>query len=141
MKPSNPPQLLKFVVVTAFLLFAGLHAAAEDTHKTMAPERFAILFYADWCGSCKILDPKVTAARSELGSDTRTLFITLDLTDDGTQAQAAMLAKSLGLDSIYEEYGEKTGFLLVVDAEDRIVTHKLTKTDETETIRKHVSGS
>lgn len=35
-----------------------LTAPAEDT------EVLAVLSYASWCGSCKVLDPKVTAARA-----------------------------------------------------------------------------
>jgi thiol-disulfide isomerase/thioredoxin len=141
MKTHNPHRSLKLIGATFALLFAGIHASAESPAESETPERLAVLFYADWCGSCKTLDPKITAARTELEPDTRTLFVTFDLTDDPSRAQTAMLAESLGLNSIYEQYGQKTGFLLVIDAEDKSVTHKLTKTDETETIRKHLAGS
>ncbi|MGJ3243552.1 MAG: thioredoxin domain-containing protein [Opitutales bacterium] len=119
-------------ILTALL---GLLLACQGLVAGEAPERIAAYFYADWCNSCKELDPKVEAARAELAPDTRTLFVTFDLTDERTRAQAAMLAGALGLGSVYETHASKTGFMVVLDADDNSVLHKVTKTDEVATIR------
>jgi len=129
---------LPLLAIVLGLFLTGQSAVAGEGPQ--APERIAALFYADWCGSCKVLDPKVKEARVELAEDAKTLFVTFDLTDDASKAQSAMLAEALGLGSVYKAHGGKTGFMLVVDAEDKSVLHKLTKTDEVATIRTHLAA-
>ncbi len=62
----------------AFALFAN--TATADKHQTTQPEAVALIFHADWCGSCKAMDPKIKEARKDLG-DASALFVVLDLTD------------------------------------------------------------
>jgi len=141
MKTHSSLNPFKSRAVLAALLLAapGLPAAGEGA-ESVEPERIAVLFYADWCGSCEVLDPKIKEARSELEADAKTLFVTFDLTDDAARAQTAMLAETLGLGSIYEAHGGKTGFMLVVDADDPSILHKLTKTDDVATIRTRLAA-
>ena len=129
------------VTVVLGMLFAGLSASgADDAPKAEQPERIALFFYADWCGSCKVLDPKVKEARDELKANAKTLFVTFDLTDEATRAQSAMLADALGLGPIYEVKSKKTGFMLIIDAEDKSIQQTLTKTDEVDPIRAILAG-
>lgn len=130
-------HILPLLAIVLGIFLTGQSAVAGEGPQ--APERIAALFYADWCGSCKVLDPKVEEAKAKLAEDTKTLFVTFDLTDDTAKAQSAMLAEALGLGSIYKAHGGKTGFMLVVDADDKSVLHKLTKTDEVATIRTHLA--
>ena len=141
MKTHNPLKFTAMVTVALGMFIAGMSASAADAPKAEQPERMAVLFYADWCGSCKVLEPKVKEARAELKADAKTLFVTFDLTDEATRAQSAMLADALGLGSIYEANSKKTGFMLVIDAEDNSIQQKLTKTDEVKTIRTKLAGS
>lgn len=140
MKTMIQNKTLSLCSVLLFGFFAGF-ATAADAPQSIEPERMAVLFYADWCGSCKVLDPKIKEARSELSDETKTLFVTFDLTDDASKMQTAMLAESLGLGEVYAEHGNKTGFMLVLDAEGKTVERKLTKTDDAATIRQALAGS
>jgi len=140
MNSMFPLKHMPLLLALLGAFFTGSIAMAEEAPQSEKPEQMAVLFYADWCGSCKVLDPRIEEVRSELGEDTKTLFVTFDLTDPATRAQTAMLAESLGLGSVYEEYGAKTGFLLVIDANDKKVLQKLTKADEVETIRTHLAA-
>jgi len=134
MKPmiqKTRPFLLLITLASGLFLAAAPAAHAEKS--SSQPQTYAVLFYADWCGSCKTLDPKVKEARKSL-SDSPVLFLTFDLTDDGTKHQSAMLAEAIGLDSLYAENGGKTGYLAIVDAASGKVLGKLTKGDSVEVI-------
>lgn len=95
--------------------------------------RIALIFHADWCGNCKVLEPTIAAAREKLEADD-VLFVTLDFTDDQTRAQAELLAKALGLGEILAEQGGRPGMLLVVDGKEKKVLDTFTRQHDAEAI-------
>ena len=137
-----------FAAVIAAVMFTGVAygecgpACAKTAAKTAAcsacdskeksdcavqkPSKIALVFHADWCGSCKALDPKIKSAHKELeGSDV--LFVKLDLTDDATRQQAALLAGALGLGEVYSAQEGKTGIMLVIDGKSGEVVETVTR--------------
>lgn len=128
------------VLAAVLGLFLAGHGASAGEGAQQAPERIAALFYADWCGSCEVLDPKIEEARAGLDEDAKTLFVTFDMTDESSKAQSAMLAKALGLGAVYEAHAPTTGYLLVLDAADKSILHRLTKTDDVATIRTQLAS-
>ena len=87
----------------------------------------AALSYADWCGSCKTLDPKIQEARA--GGDLGAAFVTLDFTAKDTEAYFAS-ADAAGIgEPIRAKYAEgvKTGQLLLIDVDDAEVVGVVTK--------------
>ena len=102
-------------------------AYAGDAMK-METKVKAVLIYADWCGSCKILDPKVTAAKGAFEGKGME-FVTLDFTakDDAdffAQAEAAGVEPAIraAMDGKI-----KTGQLILVSADGTKVMTTLTK--------------
>lgn len=93
-----------------------------------------VLFYADWCGSCKVLEPKITAVQQEY-ADQPVLFTRLDLTDDATKAHSARYAEFIGFGDVYEGNQDGTGYMLLVDANGKRVLGRLTKDDSENAIR------
>jgi len=88
----------------------------------------AVLVYADWCGSCKILDPKLQQAKAE-GPIDGVQHIVLNYTDRNDDAFFAS-ADELGLGvPIRANLGEgiNTGVLLLVDIDDGKVVADLRK--------------
>ena len=126
-----------------FALFLALtitpQLAAADSGE---PEVYGVLFYADWCGSCKILDPAIQKARgqSDLDNDP-VLFVRLDLTDATRRYQAGLMASALGLGEFYDRNAGATGFLLLVDAETKEVIKRLTKTMDAKSITEEVRSA
>lgn len=106
----------KFILpILAFVVFAMPGAALAEAGKA---KLYGVLTYADWCGSCKILDPAVEEARSSAKlDDQEILFVTLDLTDDTTKKQSELLAGSLGFGEFYKANNGKTGSFILIDAE------------------------
>ena len=89
---------------------AAVSAPTEDTRV------LAVLSYADWCGSCKALDPKVKAVQAANRFD-GVEFATIDFTSKDTDAFFAD-AETLGVgDTMRAVFGDKvkTGRLYLVD--------------------------
>ena len=108
---------LIFLLIPMLFIALPFVSHSEESSATTKPAVYGVLFYADWCGSCKALDPKVTQAREAANLDTQdVLFVTLDLTNDTTKHQAAMMAATLGISDVYESNAGKTGFMLLLDA-------------------------
>ena len=116
-------------VLSLVLVFSPFANAAEE------PEVMGVLFYADWCNSCKVLEPRIDQARVDSSLDSGSvLFVTLDLTDEVTIHQSQLLAESLGLGDVYTAHEGTTGFMLLVDADSKKVITRLTKELESEDI-------
>jgi len=103
----------------------------EMTTKVLSTKTKAVLVYADWCGSCKVLDPKIKKVQS-MGAISGIELVTLDYTDkdaDGFYGQA----QAAGVEEAVKSYLDgtiKTGQLLLVDLDDKKVIGKVTKTLE-----------
>lgn len=103
---------------------------ATDTMSDAAasPKTKAVLVYADWCGSCKVLDPKIKAVKA-MGPMPGLDFVTLDFTNKNADAFFAQ-AEAAGVGQAVQDYLNgtvKTGQLLLVDMDDQIVRAKVTK--------------
>ena len=108
-----------------------LQTESSKAVNTVEVKTKAVLIYADWCGSCKILDPKIKAIQSSVtipGLD----FVTLDYSDKNAdnfyeQAEAAGVGDAI---KTYLAGTIKTGQLVLVDVDDQKVLSKVTKTFE-----------
>lgn len=90
----------------------------------------AVLVYAEWCGSCKVLDPAVKKAKN-MGPVPGVEYVVLDFTDkneDNFYAQAEAAGVEVAIRNFLG--GKvKTGQLLLVDVDDSKVIQKITKED------------
>lgn len=98
------------------LLALSIALAAAAHAQSAKPKVLGVLFYADWCASCKKLDPKIEAIKTDF-ADKPILFTRVDFTNDYTKLQSDLLAAALNLGPSYAEQGRKTGFMLLLDAE------------------------
>lgn len=96
--------------------------------KKMATKTKAVLVYADWCGSCKVLDPKIKRVQT-MGPVPGLEYVTLDYTAKDAKAFFAQ-AEAAGVGKAVRDYlggTVKTGQLLLVDVNDKKVIGKVTK--------------
>ncbi len=119
-------------VVQAFAAFSvlGLAACGAPAASPESPAQVteiiteetrlvAALSYADWCGSCKVLDPKLAAIRTGEPIE-GVLHVVLDFTDKDevayfTAADEAGIGEAV---RAYYNEGVGTGLLLLVDLDD-----------------------
>ncbi len=101
---------------------AAVTVPAEDVRV------LAVLSYADWCGSCKALDPKVQAVQDANSFD-GVAFAKIDYTSRSSEAFFAD-AETLGIgDTMRATFGDtiKTGKLYLVNLETGAVISTVDK--------------
>lgn len=113
-------------------LFAALFAMTIQAAETRV---IGLKFYADWCGNCKVVDPRLEAVKPEFASEP-ILFVRVDETNDATKAHSARYANHLGLGEVYQAQGGRTGYMLVLDADSKEVLGRITRNDSEDDIRK-----
>ncbi|MEM0928621.1 MAG: thioredoxin domain-containing protein [Pseudomonadota bacterium] len=120
-------------IIAAFAIL--LVAACGNPSTSQAPRAItAALSYADWCSSCKMLDPKLAAVRQNHALEGIT-FVTLDYTERDSGA-FFMAADNAGIgEAVSSHFAAevKTGLLLLVDPATQEVVSVINKTmSETE---------
>ncbi|MEW6213288.1 MAG: thioredoxin family protein [Acidobacteriota bacterium] len=133
----NRQRRLIAIGLMVILFGAAGPLSAQDQQKDQKIEQpglLAVLFYADWCNSCKILEPKLNQVKREF-QDKSVLFTRFDLTDDFTKDQSAHFAALIGLENFYRESEGKTGFMLLIDGQSKKLLGKITKEKSPDEIR------
>lgn len=116
----------------------GAHAAGDYGKKVKMEtadvqteaQTKAVLIYADWCGSCKILDPRIKAVKESGQFDESVEFVTLDYTNRDEEA-FYKAAKKAGVKkavrSAFDGKSVKTGQMFLINAEGTEILGKITK--------------
>jgi len=122
------------VLFVSLILLSVPFVSQSEEMTSKKPVVYAVMMHADWCGACKAMGPKITQARGEGELDSKdVLFVKLDLTDEKTKHQAAMMAEILGFSELYKSNAGKTGYMLLIDAETgEKITSVTNKSDVTE---------
>jgi hypothetical protein len=135
MQLKTMKNLLKRTLATVTLIgIGGLATAAEPVE----PKVVGLMFWADTCASCKVLDPKIHAVKGEF-VEQPILFATFDHSNNATKAQAAMLAATVGVGDVYKAQEKASGFLILVDAKTKQPIGKLTRDMSEENIRTEIN--
>lgn len=126
-----------YAAVSSLALFA--FACSGEGAKTAAPTAeavtvaeetrvAAVLIRADWCSSCKIIEPKLEAVKAGDGVE-GLQHVTIDYTDRDKEAFYAAAEKMGVADALgaHLDGGVTTGIILLVDMETNSVVADLRK--------------
>lgn len=115
---SGSPILRALIFSVALLSAASTQGA--DTAVSAAKDGskpFVVKIHADWCGTCRMLEPTLTALDKKMGTSAR--VVVLDVTDRKTYAAATAEAQRLGIESFFDQYKSRTGIVGVLDGSTR----------------------
>ncbi|MGC8550292.1 MAG: thioredoxin domain-containing protein [Acidobacteriaceae bacterium] len=111
------------VILTIWVAMAPLPTRVKTAHidhtppalsgQRVKPKLLALLFRADWCRYCKVLEPEYAPLKQSLQKEP-ILFVRFDFTNAKTSMQARELAARLGVGSVFDQFERSTGFALLV---------------------------
>ena len=96
----------------------------------------AIKFHADYCGSCKKLEPKITELKSTF-KDQGVVFVKFDLTDDASKSKTKTLASAEGLENVLNS-NKGTGYIVLYDLKTKKVVGTLKNSQDVAEMEKTI---
>lgn len=97
------------------------------------PRLVAAMFRSSWCGSCRILEPRIEDIRAEY-DDATVDFIKFDFTL-GRRSGLRERAEEEGILELYDQLEGRTGFLVLMDRETGQVFEIITIAYDRDNIR------
>lgn len=123
--------------LTAFTPLVAQAGAPKAAGPVGEPDVLALVFTAEWCAACKVLDPKLRAARTSLDEEA-VRFVILDQTNADARREATASAREGGFADVYAAHEGKTGFVLLLDADSKEILDRITSSDSEAQIRQKV---
>jgi len=95
--------------------FYGVPSPAQSTAPT---DMYVVMFRADWCGPCKIVEPRLDQALNRL-ADPGIEYVTIDSSDPPRSEFSAHLAFDREIVPQYNSWWGVTGFAAMIDADTK----------------------
>ena len=113
---------------------------AQNTVSTESDLKIiGVKMYADWCGKCKAMDPKLSEVRPRFEGQP-VLFTRFDMTNDFTIGQSRKLASLLGLSELFEQHKGRTGYMVLVNAQTSEVIKTLKHNQSEEELEQEIAA-
>tara|TARA_R110000868_G_scaffold13609_2_gene63227 strand:- start:1347 stop:1799 length:453 start_codon:yes stop_codon:yes gene_type:complete len=130
-------SLIILALMTAFLAPNFMRGDwAEPAQAQTVEERprlVAAMFRSSWCGSCRILEPRIDDVRPDY-ADAAVEFVRFDFTL-GQRSSVRDIAVEADITELYDRLVGRTGFMVLMDRETGTVFEILTTNYDREHIR------
>ncbi len=107
-------KTLKYIISFAALIWLTALSANSQTH----PEVYVVMFRADWCAPCKIVEPALHNTLSNL-RDPSIELVNIDITTPSLSKIAAHRAFDRNIVRQYNQWFGVTGFAAIIDADTK----------------------
>ncbi len=112
---------MKRIFLIVCLIFAGLFSYAPTGQAQQfsgQPAMYVVMFRADWCGPCKIVEPNLSRAMAML-HDPSLRILVIDITDGPRTERSANIAFDANIVPQYNKWYGVTGFAAMIDADTK----------------------
>ncbi len=131
-------KLAGVLVIT--ILGAAITLGAAMTAKAQQrPDMYVVMFRADWCAPCKVVEPNLQRALKILG-DPGIKFINIDITDPLRSERSAHLAFDAAIVKQYNQWYGTTGFAAMIDADTKNTLGCVTIIYDANTMARHIKN-
>ena len=128
-------QALKLLGVLAVIGFGSNFSAKAQQR----PDMYVVMFRADWCAPCKIVEPNLQEALNTL-ADPSIQYINIDVTDSFRSERSAHMAFDAAISSQYNQWYGLTGFAAMIDADTKNTLGCVNIIYDANTMAKHIKN-
>jgi len=111
-------KLIKYIFLPVLLLLSVGISAHAQAQAQQRPEMYVVIFRADWCGPCKIVEPNLDRALKKL-NDPALKVVVIDVTDSPRIERSAHTAFDHQIAKQYNMWYGVTGFAAMIDADTK----------------------
>ncbi|WP_284388224.1 thioredoxin family protein [Algimonas ampicilliniresistens] len=125
--------------LAALALATGLSSATSaQTYRVAAatPDVYVVMFRADWCAPCKVVEPRLNDALRNL-HDPRIEYVNIDISG-GRGDWNAHAVFDRGIVQQYNEWMGVTGFAAIIDGDTKRTLGCLNITYDTNAMASHI---
>lgn len=107
---------LKTAVIAAAITMATTASTAAQVLRT--PDVYVVMFKADWCAPCKVVEPNLQKALGQL-RDPAIEYIEIDISNPGLSEVGAHRAFDRNIVPQYNQWLGITGFAAIIDGDTK----------------------
>lgn len=131
------PSLLKKLFFASALAL-GLHSGSAAYQTVDHPDVYVVMFRADWCAPCKVVEPRLSEALSTL-QDPKIEFLNIDISS-GKGDWNANAVFDRQIVKQYNMWLGITGFAAIIDADTKETLGCLNMTYNTDAMTMHIAN-
>ena len=124
---------------TMALVAASALAFSVSANANRQPDIYVVFFSADWCGPCRIVEPKLTQALGDL-RDPGIERVNIDISTPGNSEVGAHAAFDRNIVRQYNEWLGVTGFAAIIDADTKNTLGCINMTYDTYSMAMHIKN-
>lgn len=109
--------MLRKLAKISLLSLVGL-TSSGFAYANTNPDMYVVMFRADWCGPCKVVEPKLDKALRTL-ADPTIEYVTIDITNPERSEISAHRAFDRNIVPQYNSWMGVTGFAAIIDADTK----------------------
>lgn len=107
---------LKSAAISAAITLAA--AASTSAQVAPTPDVYVVMFKADWCAPCKVVEPNLLSALNNL-RDPAIEYVEIDISNPGLSEVGAHRAFDRNIVPQYNQWLGITGFAAIIDGDTK----------------------